>query len=123
MLTVLDEYTRESLAIEVDTSLPALRVVRVLEQLSADRGRPEEIWVDHGPEFVSRVTEPWCEECQVLLRFIDPGKPLQNGYVESFNGRFRDECLNAHWFLSMAQARTMIEACRTNYNGERRIAH
>ncbi len=104
VLTVIDEYTRESLAIEVDTSLPALR---------------EEIRVDHGPEFVSRVMGAWCEQRKILLRFIDPGKPMQNGYVESFNGRFRDECLNANWFLSLAQARATIESWRCDYNGER----
>src|SRR5215467_5742262 len=119
VLTVIDEYTRESLAIEVDTSLPALRVVRVLEELGAGRGWPEEIRVDHGPEFVSRAMGAWCEQRNVMLRFIDPGKPMQNGYVESFNGRFRDECLNANWFLSLAQARTTIESWRCDYNGER----
>jgi putative transposase len=119
VLTVIDEYTRESLAIEVDTSLPALRVVRVLQQLTESRGRPEEMRVDHGPEFVSRVMGAWCEQRNILLRFIDPGKPMQNGYVESFNGRFRDECLNANWFLSLAQARTTIESWRCDYNGER----
>ena len=119
VLTVVDEYTRESLAIEVDTSLPALRVVRVLEQLSAGRGRPEEIRVDHGPEFVSRAMAAWCEQRKILLRFIDPGKPMQNGYVESFNGKFRDECLNANWFLSLVQARATIESWRCDYNGER----
>jgi len=119
VLTVIDEYTRESLAIEVDTSLPALRVVRVLERLTEGRSQPEEIRVDHGPEFVSRVMGAWCEQRKILLRFIDPGKPMQNGYVESFNGRFRDECLNANWFLSLAQARATIESWRCDYNGER----
>jgi putative transposase len=119
VLTALDEYTRESLAMEADTSLPALRVIRVLEQLREGRGRPEEIRVDHGPEFVSRAMAAWCEQQNILLRFIDPGKPMQNGYVESFNGRFRDECLNANWFLSLAQARTTIETWRGDYNGER----
>ena len=119
VLTALDEYTRESLAMEADTSLPALRVIRVLEQLREGRGRPEEIRVDHGPEFVSRAMAAWCEQQNILLRFIDPGKPMQNGYVESFNGRFRDECLNASWFLSLAQARTTIETWRCDYNGER----
>jgi len=75
--------------------------------------------VDHGPEFVSRAMAAWCEQRKILLRFIDRGKPMQNGYVESFNGRFRDECLNANSFLSLAQARTMIESCRCDYNGER----
>jgi putative transposase len=119
VLTVIDEYTRESLAIEVDTSLPALRVIRVLEQLGAGRGWPEEMRLDHGPEFVSRLMGAWCEQRNILLRFIDPGKPMQNGYVESFNGRFRDECLNANWFLSLAQARNTIESWRCDYNGER----
>ena len=119
VLTALDEYTRESLAMEADTSLPALRVIRVLEQLREGRGRPEEIRVDHGPEFASRAMAAWCEQQNILLRFIDPGKPMQNGYVESFNGRFHGECLNANWFLSLAQARTTIESWRCDYNGER----
>jgi putative transposase len=119
VLTAVDEYTRESLAMEADTSLPALRVIRVLEQLREGRGRPEEIRVDHGPEFVSRAMGAWCEQQNILLRFIEPGKPMQNGYIESFNGRFRDECLNANWFLSLAQARITIENWRCDYNGER----
>jgi putative transposase len=119
VLTVIDEYTRESLAIEVDTSLPAVRVIRILEQLNEGRGRPEEILVDHGPEFVSRAMGAWCEQRNILLRFIDPGKPMQNGYVESFNGRLRDECLNGNWFLSLDQARNTIESWRCDYNEER----
>jgi putative transposase len=79
VLTVIDEYTRESLAMDVDTSLPALRVMRVLGRLVEGRRRPEEIRVDHGPEFVSRAMGAWCEEQKILLRFIDPGKPMQNG--------------------------------------------
>ena len=85
---MVDEFTRESLAIEVDRSLPGLRVIRVLERLFAERGRPEEIRVDDGPEFVCRALNAWCEQRPVLLRFIDPGRPMQNGFVESFNGRF-----------------------------------
>jgi len=119
VLTMIDESTRESLAITVDTSLPALRVIRVLQQLVEDRGRPQEIRVDHGPEFVSRAMGAWCEQQKILLRFIDPGKPMQNAYVESFNGRFRDECLNANWFLNLSQARATIESWRCDYNGER----
>jgi putative transposase len=83
------------------------------------RGRPEEIRVDHGPEFVSRAMGAWCEGQTILLRFIDPGKPMQNGHVESFNGRLRDECLNANWFLSLAQARTTLETWRCDYNQQR----
>jgi putative transposase len=97
-LTVVDEFSRESLAIEVDTSLPGLRVIRVLERLFAEGRRPEAIRVDYGPEFVCRALNAWCEPRRVLLRFIDPGRPMQNGFVESFNGRFRDECLNATGF-------------------------
>lgn len=118
-LTVVDEFTRESLAIEVDTSLPGLRVIRVLERLLAQRGRPEEIRVDHGPEFVCRALNAWCEQRHILLRFIDPGRPMQNGFVESFNGRFRDECLNANWFLNVRTARRIIESWRSDYNGQR----
>jgi putative transposase len=118
-LTVVDEFSRESLAIEVDTSLPGLRVIRVLERLFAARGRPEEIRVDHGPEFVCRALNAWCEQRRVLLRFIDPGRPMQNGFVESFNGKFRDECLNANWFLSVRSARRIIESWRLDYNGQR----
>jgi putative transposase len=113
---MIDESTRESLAITADTSLPALRVIRVLQQLVEDRGRPQAIRVDHGPEFVSRAMGAWCEQQKILLRFIDPGKPMQNAYVESFNGRFRDECLNANWFLNLAQARATIESWRCDYN-------
>lgn len=104
---------------EADPSVPALRVLRVLEQRSERRGRPEEIRVDHGPEFMSRAMAAWCEQRQILLRFIDPGKPMQNGYVESFNGKFRDECQNTNWFLSLARARGTIEAWRWDCNGER----
>jgi putative transposase len=118
-LTMVDEFTRESLAIEVDTSLPGLRVVRVLERIVAQRGRPEEIRVDHGPEFVCRALRAWCEEQRILLRFIDPGRPMQNGHIESFNGRFRDECLNANWFVNLRRARQNIEHWRLDYNGQR----
>jgi putative transposase len=118
-LTMVDEFTRESLAIEVDTSLPGLRVVRVLERIVAQRRTPEEIRVDHGPEFVCRALRAWCEEQRVLLRFIDPGRPMQNGHIESFNGRFRDECLNANWFVNLRRARQNIEHWRLDYNGQR----
>jgi putative transposase len=104
ILTIVDEHTRECLAAEADTSLPGLRVIRVLEQLALTRGLPEEIHVDHGLEFVSRALRALCEEHRVLLRYIEPGRPMQNGHIESFNGRFRDECLNANWFLSLPRA-------------------
>jgi putative transposase len=118
-LTIIDEFTRECPALEVDTSLPGLRVVRVLDRLSVERGLPEEIRVDNGPEFVSRAVRTWCEEKHVLLRYIAPGKPMQNGHCESFNGRFRDECLNAGCFSTLPSARKIIEDWRQDYNQNR----
>ena len=119
ILTVEDTYTREGLATEVDTSIPGLRVRRVLDRLIAEQGRPEELRVDNGPEMIGRAVTSWCEENHVLLRPIDPGKPSQNGHIESFNGRLRDECLNANWFTSLADARRRIEAWRVDYNQAR----
>jgi putative transposase len=119
VLTIIDEHTRECLAIETDTSLPGLRVIRVLERLAQTRDLPEEIHVDNGPEFVCRSVRSWCEKHRVLLRYIEPGRPMQNGHIESFNGRFRDECLNANWFWNLASARTQVECWRTDYNRNR----
>ena len=119
ILTVVDNYTRECLAIEVDSCLSSRRVMRVLERVMEQRGTPEAIRCDNGPEFTSRHFLAWCEERRIRLVHIQPGRPMQNGWVESFNGRFRDECLNASWFLTMADARQKIEAWREEYNGER----
>ena len=118
-LTIVDDYTRESLAIEVDTSLPGLRVRDVLQRLAESRGLPESITVDHGPEFESQVLDAWAYQSGVRLAFIRPGKPNENAYVESFNGRLRDECLNEHWFLTLAHAQAAIESWRLEYNTER----
>ena len=118
-LAVIDAYTREALAIEVDTSLPGERVVRVLERIAAARGVPEQIVLDNGPELTGRALDQWADRHGVRLRFIDPGKPIQNAFCESFNGRFRDECLNQHWFLDLADARRIIEAWRADYNHHR----
>jgi putative transposase len=118
-LTIVDEYTRECPAIEADTSLPGARVIRVLKQLSSARGLPAEIRVDNGPEFISRAVRSWCADKHVLLRYIQPGRPMQNGHVESFNGRFRDECLNANWFTSLRHAKKTIAEWRQDYNAER----
>ena len=119
VLTVVDDFTRECLAMEVDTSLPGLRVARVLDQLAVLRGLPEEITVDNGPEFSGRVLDAWAYRHQVQLHFIEPGKPVQNAYIESFNGKLRDECLNEHWFSTLTHARTTVEAWRDDYNGVR----
>ena len=117
--TLVDEFTRECPVIEVDTSLPAMRVVTVLEQVALERGYPAEIRVDNGPEFAGKVLDAWAYAHRVTLRFIEPGKPVQNAKVESFNGRLRDECLNEHWFLTLTDARREIEAWRVRYNDER----
>lgn len=120
MLTVVDTYTRESLAIEVDTSLSGARVARVLDRVIDERGaRPDEIVMDNGPELTSKALDQWAYERGVRLRFIAPGKPQQNGFVESFNGKLRDECLNEHWFTTLYDAREKVEAWRVEYNRER----
>jgi putative transposase len=118
-LTVLDDFTKEAPAIEVDTSLSGLRVTRILDRIIAERGRPDGLRLDNGPEFTSRCFIAWAEQHGVPLIYIQPGKPVQNSYIESFNGRFRDECLNANWFENLADARRKIEAWREDYNQAR----
>jgi putative transposase len=118
-LTVIDEWSRESLAIEVDVSLTGERVKRVLERLSDGRGLPAIIQTDNGPEFTGRVLDQWAFERGVKLQFIEPGKPIQNAFIESFNSRLRAECLNEHVFVSLSDARTKIEQWRIEYNRER----
>jgi len=118
-LNIVDDYTRECLRIEVDTSLGGQRVVRVLEELRGSRGGPKVIVVDHGPEFTSQALDRWAYQRGVKLHFIAPGKPEQNAYVESFNGKFRDECLNQHWFGDLEEAREKIETWRQDYNQQR----
>jgi putative transposase len=115
-LSIEDAYTREMLAIEVDTSLPALRVIRVLEKLRLQRGLPERIVIDNGTEFTSKALDQWAYENKLTLHFITPGRPMENGYIESFHGKFREECLNEHWFLTLDDARETIEAWRIDYN-------
>lgn len=115
-LTIVDECTREALAIEVDTSISGERVARVLERIVRERGGPSEIITDNGPEFTSLAMDRWAHGNGVKLHFIQPGKPTQNCYVESFNGRFRDECLNENCFLSLGDARRRIEDWRRDYN-------
>jgi putative transposase len=119
ILTIVDSYTRECPAIEVDTSLSSRRVTKVLERVIAERGAPATLRCDNGPEFTSRHFLAWCEEKGITVVHIQPGKPMQNGHIESFNGRFRDECLNVSWFLNLADARRKIEAWRKEYNAER----
>jgi putative transposase len=115
-LTIIDNYTRECLAIEVDTSLGGRRVIEVLERLEATRGLPEVITVDNGPEFAGKALDAWAYRKGVKLNFIRPGKPVENAFAESFNGRLRDECLNINWFMSLKHAREVIEAWRIDYD-------
>jgi len=112
-------YTRECLALEVDTSFASRRVTRVLEARIAERGRPQAIRCDNGPEFTSRHFLAWAVERGIELIHIQPGKPTQNARVESFNGRLRDECLTVSWFQNLFEARRKIAAWRTEYNEER----
>jgi putative transposase len=112
-------YTRECLALEADTSLGSGRVTRVLERLIAERGRPENVRSDNGPEFTSRRMLAWSEDWKVGLVHIQPGRPMQNGYVESFHGRLRDECLNASWFRTLNDVRCTLATWRHEYNCER----
>jgi putative transposase len=116
---VLDEWSRESLAIEVDGSLTGERVTRVLERLSIDRGLRLVIQADNGPELRGRILDQWAYEHGVKRQFIAPGKPIQNAYIESFNARLREECFNEHVFLSLDDARNKIECWRIAYNRER----
>ena len=118
-LPIVDNYTSECLAIDVGQSLKGEDVVRVLEQLRMTRGLPKTIKVDNGSEFISKAMDKWAYERGVELDFSRPGKPTDNAKVESFNGRFREECLNAHWFLSLEDAKGKIEAWRRYYNEDR----
>jgi len=118
-LNLTDTFTRQCLGQEVDTSLSGTRVVRLLEAVKQKRGVPELIRVDNGSEFRSKALDLWAYQNKVKLDFIEPGKPTQNGHIESFNGRFRAECLDQEWFTSLQEARTMIEAWRMSYNSQR----
>jgi putative transposase len=118
-LTVVDTYTREALAIEVDQGIRGEQVVETMTRLMIVRGAPRTIRVDNGPEFVSKALDRWAYENGVTLDFSRPGKPTGNAFVESFNGRLRDECLNVHWFLSLADARSKIETWRRHFNESR----
>jgi len=119
VLSVVDAYTRECLALEVDTSFASRRVTRVLEAIVAERGQPLAIRCDNGPELTSRHFLAWCVERQIELVHIQPGKPTQNGRVESFHGRLREECLSVSWFQNLFDARRKIAAWRKEYNEER----
>jgi putative transposase len=115
-VSIIDSFTRECLALEVDTTLPSLRVIRVLDEISQRRTLPRVIRTDNGPEFTSRRFLSWSMERRVRATTIEPGKPIQNAYIESFNGRFRDECLNVNWFSNLNDARLKLKQWQLDYN-------
>lgn len=119
MLTVVDDCTRESLAIEADFGFSSQRLVRTLDTIASLRGYPTTLVADNGPELCSLALLRWAQERRVQLHHIDPGKPIQNAFIESFNGRFRDECLNEHDFVSLDHARSVIDDWRERYNRDR----
>lgn len=116
VLSIVDDFTREALALVVDSSIGGQRVVRALDALIARRGRPAMIVSDNGTELTSRAVLEWTDRTGILWHYIAPGKPVQNAFVESFNGKFRDECLNEEVFASLTEARAVIERWRLDYN-------
>jgi putative transposase len=118
-LVIVDDATHESVAIVADHAIGGDHLTRILDGICAQRGTPAVIRTDNGPEFTGKAMLNWAHRRGIALRLIEPGKPNQNAYVESFNGRLRDECLNEHWFMSLAHARALIEAWRKEYNNER----
>lgn len=118
-LTIVDDATHESVAIVPERAIGGLQLIRILDRLAVTRGLPKVIRTDNGKEFCGRAMLTWAHSNRVMLRLIEPGKPNQNAYIESFNGRLRDECLNEHWFVNLAHAKTIIEAWRREYNEER----
>lgn len=118
-LAIVDDATHEAVAVIPEHSIGGDHLVRILDEVCARRGRPAIIRTDNGPEFTGRAMLVWAHRHGIALRLIEPGKPNQNAYVESFNGRLRDECLNEHWFTSLAHARAVIAAWLTEYNEER----
>jgi putative transposase len=118
-LNIVDDFTRECLWIEVDTSISGDRVARILDHACEVHGAPASLLMDNGPEFRGQAVDCWAYNRGITLQFIQPGKPVQNAWVESFNGKFRDECLNEHWFLDLNEARSIIEDWRDDYNQRR----
>ncbi|CAJ2808962.1 integrase catalytic subunit [Burkholderia pseudomallei] len=118
-LTVVDDFTKEAVDIVVDHGISGLYVARALDRAARFRGYRKAVRTDQGPEFTSRALDQWAYANGVTLKLIQAGKPTQNAYIESFNGKFRDECLNEHWFTTLAHARAVIAAWRQDYNEQR----
>ena len=119
VLTVMDEFSRECLAIDAAVSIPGVRVARVLDAIASQRGYPRVIVSDNGPEFTGRAMDQWASQHGVLLHFIQPGKPTQNAFIESLNGTFREECLSANWFTDLVDARVKVRRWQREYNERR----
>ncbi len=115
-LTIVDDFTKESIDIVVDHGIGGAYVTRILDRVGQFRGLPQVIRTDQGPEFTGKALDQWAWQRGVALRLIEAGKPTQNAYIESFNGKFRDECLNEHWFRSLAEARAIVAGWRQDYN-------
>src|SRR5690606_19311675 len=114
--TIVDDYTRESLALEVDTSFTGGRIARELNRLIAKRSKPDLVICDNGPEFTSKALDQWAHAASLPLHFTRPGKPTDNAFIESFNGKFRDECLSMNWFVDLSDARALITGWQKDYN-------
>lgn len=119
VLTAVDQFTRECVVLEAGQSIPSQAVTEALDQAIRQYGKPETITIDHGTEFTSNRFDQWAYQRGIQLDFISPGRPVENGFIESFNGKLRDECLNLHWFASLAEAKRLIEAWRREYNNTR----
>lgn len=118
-LTIVDDFTKESLEIRAEFGISGEYVTRILDEVATFRGYPAAVRTDQGPEFTGKALDQWAHQHRVALKLIQPGKPIQNAFIESFNGRFRDECLNDHWFNTLAQAQDLITAWRNDYNQAR----
>ncbi len=120
LFNAVDDFSREAIAMFLDTSITAARVIQILNRVASERGAyPASIVLDNGPEFISRALDRWAHQHGIKLDFIDPGKPVQNCFVESFNGRVREECLNLHWFIDLSDARQTVASWMREYNQER----
>ncbi len=119
LMTIVDDFTRESIKIVVERSLSGQRVIQELSGIIGLRGKPEEILSDNGTEFTCNAVLNWVQETEIKWSYIQPGKPMQNGYIESFNGKLRDECLNENMFETLAEARILVERWRRDYNEQR----
>jgi putative transposase len=118
-LNIIDDCSREALAIEIDTSLSSKRVIRTLEQVIDWRGKPKVIRVDNGPEYTAKDFEWWCRERQITIQFIQPGRPMQNGFIERFNGTYRKEILDAYVFFELSEVRALTAQWMEEYNTRR----